>query len=106
MRNKSTVYSDYRNPIIHINYLSESDPEEGPASCSKTPEPETEDSGVEKIRKYLAQKLGIHDSEEESEPPSPNILTELSIDGIAEFIKSTGCRKVITMAGAGISTCR
>ena len=32
------------------------------------------------------------------------VLTELSIDGIVEYIKSGKATKIITMAGAGIST--
>lgn len=91
--------------MIIIDFWLDGGSEDEIPSSSKNTEPE--DSGVEKIRKYLAQKLGIHDSEKEAnESQGSQILAELSLDGIAEFIKSSGCRKVITMAGAGISTCR
>ncbi|XP_046606279.1 NAD-dependent protein deacetylase Sirt2 [Neodiprion virginianus] len=76
--------------------------DETPNSSSEATE--LEDSSVGKIRKYLAQKLGLHDSDDERDGQGAHMLTELSLDGIAEYIKSSGCRKIITMAGAGIST--
>lgn len=34
------------------------------------------------------------------------VLENLSIDGIVDYIKKKDCSKIITMAGAGISTCK
>ncbi|XP_012264948.2 NAD-dependent protein deacetylase sirtuin-2 [Athalia rosae] len=93
------------NPKRDKDKKDDSDPDEectGASSSLRTTE--SEDSSVEKIRKYLSQKLGIHDLADETDKQTGQILTELSIDGIVEFIKSGHCRKVITMAGAGIST--
>ena len=62
---------------------------------------------MEKIRKYLSQKLKIFDSTDENEQPqAEKILSELNFDGIAEYIKSEKCKNIIVMAGAGISTCK
>lgn len=34
------------------------------------------------------------------------ILDDVSVDGIVDFIKKKNCKNIITMAGAGISTCK
>lgn len=34
------------------------------------------------------------------------ILDDVSVDGIVDFIKKKDCKNIITMAGAGISTCK
>jgi hypothetical protein len=34
------------------------------------------------------------------------VLTEASVDGVIKYIQEHNCRNVITMAGAGISTCK
>lgn len=60
---------------------------------------------MEKIRKYLAQKLKLYDSDIEQESCS-GVLKELTIDGIIDYIKQNPKCKIITMAGAGISTCK
>lgn len=61
---------------------------------------------MEKIRKYLAQKLRLFDSSNNNEQNNPQkVLRDLSIDGIADYIKEKENCKIITMAGAGISTC-
>lgn len=56
---------------------------------------------VDSLRKYLAEKLGISDKDEEK----IKILDSVSLDGIADYVKNKKCKNVITMAGAGISTC-
>lgn len=63
---------------------------------------EVEDSDMEKIRKYLLERLGLYDSPEESD--NGKLLSDLSLDGIVEYIKKNPNIKIITMAGAGIST--
>lgn len=55
---------------------------------------------MQKITKYLIDKLKITE-----ETSLPQILKELTIDGIVDYVKSDKCKKVIVMAGAGISTC-
>lgn len=34
------------------------------------------------------------------------ILEKVDIDGIADYIKAKKCNAIITLAGAGISTCK
>lgn len=34
------------------------------------------------------------------------VLDEVNIDGIVNYIKKKNCKNIITMAGAGISTCK
>ncbi|XP_012280366.1 NAD-dependent protein deacetylase sirtuin-2 isoform X2 [Orussus abietinus] len=64
---------------------------------------DSEDSQMEKIYKYLSQKLKIYDSDKD-EPQPQKILKEFTLDGIVDYIKENGCHRIITMAGAGIST--
>ncbi len=34
------------------------------------------------------------------------LLEDVSLEGIIKYIKSGKCKKIVTMAGAGISTCK
>ncbi|XP_033217139.1 NAD-dependent protein deacetylase sirtuin-2 [Belonocnema kinseyi] len=83
----------------------ERESDEEPQATSSAEEPEVDE--MDKIRKFLSQKLKIFDSTEQSEdeqPPAEKVLSDLSLDGIAEYIKSGKCKNIIVMAGAGIST--
>jgi NAD-dependent deacetylase sirtuin 2 len=78
------------------------------AKKPESEEPELEEAGgasgamsVESLRKYLSDKLGIHDKDEEEKI---KILDDVSMDGIVDYIKKKNCKNIITMAGAGIST--
>ena len=50
----------------------------------------------------MRQSLGL--SEDETKPEQ--VLEELSVEGVAQYMKSGKCKNIITMAGAGISTCK
>ena len=50
------------------------------------------------LSEYLAMSLGIRDK-----PASK--LDEMTLKGIAKYLLSDQCHNVVTMAGAGISTC-
>ncbi|XP_017791708.1 PREDICTED: NAD-dependent protein deacetylase sirtuin-2 [Habropoda laboriosa] len=76
-------------------YLEEKPNEEAPNISSE--QEKVEDSEMERIQKYLAQKLRLFDSSEK-------VLREPSITGIIDYIKENENCKIITMAGAGIST--
>ncbi|RZC40179.1 SIR2 domain containing protein [Asbolus verrucosus] len=78
-----------------------------PSPSGSKPEAEESDSNaasstmsVETLRKYLSDKLGIVDKDEEK----VKVLDEVSLDGIVDYIKKNNCKNIITMAGAGIST--
>ncbi|CAH2234923.1 jg24379 [Pararge aegeria aegeria] len=62
-----------------------------------------QDSDVDSIRRYLAQKLGFY---EPIKPTTPveKVLNEVNLDGVVKWIKSERCQNVITLSGAGIST--
>ena len=84
-------------------------PESPAGSSSQSDEKEeSEDSGMEKIRKYFTEKLKLYEPSDSTKETSKikKILNSLDLDGIVEYIKDRGCKKIITMAGAGISTCR
>ncbi|XP_011871958.1 PREDICTED: NAD-dependent protein deacetylase sirtuin-2 isoform X2 [Vollenhovia emeryi] len=58
---------------------------------------------MERLRKYLAQKLKLVDSPSDQGEELP-ALSSLTLDGIAEYITNNANCKIVTMAGAGIST--
>lgn len=62
---------------------------------------------MERLRRYLIQKLRLVDlsTDNQNDLPQQKILRELNLDGIVEYIKEKPDCKIITMAGAGISTC-
>lgn len=63
---------------------------------------------MERLRRYLAQKLRLVDlsANDQSDESQQSVLRNLSLDGIVEYIKENANCKIITMAGAGISTCK
>ncbi|KAM0736964.1 NAD-dependent protein deacetylase sirtuin-2 [Formica fusca] len=67
---------------------------------------EIENSEMERLRRYLIQKLRLVDlsTSNQNDQPQQRVLCELSLDGIVEYIKEKPDCKIITMAGAGIST--
>lgn len=81
----------------------EKTPDEEAAHSSTEQAEEEEDSKMEKIRMFWAQKLRLFDSSDYGQSPQ-KVLKELSLEGIVEYIKENENRKIITMAGAGIST--
>lgn len=50
------------------------------------------------LREYMARALGLR-------PPPKQILSTVNLEGVAKLISKGKVKKVITMAGAGISTC-
>lgn len=77
------------------------------ATTSSGSQAETKDSEMNILRKYLMRKLtldtdDIHGNDDSEQPEK--LLSELSIDGIVQYIKEYKDVKIVTMAGAGIST--
>lgn len=60
---------------------------------------------MEKIRKFFQDKLHLLSSTDEDDSSKEPVLKEATLDGIVEYIKENNITKIITMAGAGISTC-
>ncbi|XP_018405777.1 PREDICTED: NAD-dependent protein deacetylase sirtuin-2 isoform X1 [Cyphomyrmex costatus] len=63
-------------------------------------------SEMERLRRYLAQKLRLVDlsTNDQNDESQQLVLSKLSLDGIVEYIKENANCKIVTMAGAGIST--
>lgn len=61
---------------------------------------------VEAIRRFLAEKLGFYEDDEKEEKEIEKVLESVSLEGVVEYMKSDKCKNIITMAGAGISTCK
>ncbi|KAJ8980183.1 hypothetical protein NQ317_011428 [Molorchus minor] len=85
---------------------SEGQDKSKPTKPSSTePSDSTAGMSMEHLRRYLAEKLGFYDDEEqEREEEKIKVLDDVSVDGIIDYIKAKNCRNIITMAGAGIST--
>ncbi|XP_050293397.1 NAD-dependent protein deacetylase sirtuin-2 isoform X1 [Anthonomus grandis grandis] len=69
----------------------------------------SEDSGsglnFSGLQRYLTEKLGFLGlDDDEAESSSHKVLNDVSLDGIVDYIQKNGCKNIITMAGAGIST--
>ncbi|XP_060572281.1 NAD-dependent protein deacetylase sirtuin-2-like [Ruditapes philippinarum] len=60
---------------------------------------DTEDPQMVWMRRYFAKSLGIL-----FEDPPECLLDEVSFEGIARYIASDKCNKIVVMTGAGIST--
>lgn len=74
----------------------------GPSSSDESGREEVDKNfEMEKIRKFLTNLKIFYTGDK---LPKQKILNELTLDGIVEFIKKSGCKKIITMVGAGIST--
>ena len=52
------------------------------------------------------RNMGISQGSGEKPPPPEQLLDTVDFDGIANYMNSERCKRVITMAGAGISTCQ
>ncbi|XP_076281455.1 sirtuin 2 isoform X1 [Lasioglossum baleicum] len=75
------------------------------AKDSSSTREKVEDSDMEMIREYLGQMLlRFFDSPPCDGQSQKKVLRELSIDGIVDYIKENDDIKIVTMAGAGIST--
>lgn len=73
--------------------------------CESETEDASTDLEVEEVRRYLAAKLGLSDlSLGGDDQRQPSVLLSLDLDGIVEYIQAGKAKKIITMAGAGIST--
>jgi len=60
---------------------------------------------MDNLRRWFSEKLAF--SLQDNGPGGkPSILTQMNLDGIVEYIQAGKCRNIITMAGAGISTCK
>lgn len=88
--------------------LDDNPEEEKEEERSTSPESSEVKDDMERLRRFLAQKLRLVDYSEndQNDQSQQKILCELSLDGIVEYIKKTPNCKIITMAGAGISTCK
>lgn len=62
-------------------------------------------SQFEYIQQFLKHKLGLsHDDEKTVD--SKQALKKLDFEGLLDHWKEKGFKKIITMVGAGISTCK
>lgn len=83
---------------------SESDDDEYASSEYSKPSSSKSKSQMEYIQQFL-RKMGLsHNDEEDSK--TPQVLKTVDFNGIIDHWKAQGFKKIVTMAGAGISTCK
>lgn len=59
------------------------------------------------IQQFLKQKLGLGTStEDEGEASAQQVLKTVDFQGVVDHWKENGFKKIVTMVGAGISTCK
>ncbi|XP_075223423.1 sirtuin 2 [Lycorma delicatula] len=63
-----------------------------------------DDGAIELIIRYIDEKLGFYSKGKAEKTEKPKILDEISLDGIVKYIADGKSKRIITMAGAGIST--
>lgn len=64
---------------------------------------------IERIRQYLSDKLGFYTTDnydDKDGAPRKRVLETVDIDGVIKHWKNGGFKKIVTMVGAGISTCK
>ena len=59
------------------------------------------ENGVGAIRAFLASRLKLGSDDDQK---LPHVLDSVDFEGIVQYIKEGRAKKIITMAGAGIST--
>ena len=59
------------------------------------------EDGVGAIRAFLASRLKLGSDDDQK---LPHVLDSVDFEGIVQYIKDGRAKKIITMAGAGIST--
>lgn len=85
---------------------SESDDDEyGASSDYSKPTSDKSKFQLEYIQNFLKHKLGLS-SEDEGDTSATKILKNVDFQGLVDHWKEKGFKKIVTMVGAGISTCK
>ena len=90
---------------LDISGSSQSSSAEHDSSSSSHEQAEGEETENENFLVSLMHKIHLLDSVTDKQSKK-KILNEATIDGVVEYIKSKNITKIVTMAGAGISTCK
>lgn len=85
---------------------SESDDDEHGSSSDYTkPTSDKSKSQLEYIQQFLKHKLGLS-TEDEGDTSGQQVLKTVDFQGLVDHWKEKGFKKIVTMVGAGISTCK
>ncbi|XP_023026815.2 sirtuin 2 [Leptinotarsa decemlineata] len=79
-------------------------PDDASAGSISSSSDSTAGMSMDHLRRYLAEKLGFYDKEDQADSEKVKVLDNVSVDGVIDYIKNRNCKNIITMAGAGIST--
>ncbi|XP_063231835.1 NAD-dependent protein deacetylase sirtuin-2-like [Bacillus rossius redtenbacheri] len=85
-------------PEINSDLDNDSPPRSAEHSESGSP---SRTSGIGRVWQFFARKLRLSSDEEQKQE---QILEDISLNGIAQYILHGKCKNIIVMAGAGIST--
>lgn len=98
-RKPSTSTTSESDEEEKVNVTASANPDEQNASSSNAKIP------LDFIQEYLAKKLGFLKVDGESSSDS-QVLKTVDFRGIIDHWKENGFKKIVTMVGAGISTCK
>ena len=100
--------SDREKNSVHSSDEDEEDEEDrvmaeqkGNKPCGTDGAAGGSDDGVGAIRAFLASRLKLGADDDQK---LPHVLDSVDFEGIVQYIKEGRAKKIITMAGAGIST--
>lgn len=61
---------------------------------------------IELIQQFFASKLKLFHDDKKTVKKDHQVLKTVDLNGIVEHWKNNGFKKIVTMVGAGISTCK
>lgn len=98
-------YRDKKKDEHEHSSSSESDNDEcGASSDYKKPTPDKSKPQLDYIQQFL-HKLGLSHDDDESDSKTQHVLKTVDYQGLIDHWNEKGFKKIVTMVGAGISTC-
>lgn len=97
---------EYREPRkSESTSSSESDDDEYGAALDYS-KPTADKSKLDYIQQFFKQKFGFSHHDDADDVDSKRILKSLDFNGLVDHWNKHGFKKIVTMVGAGISTCK
>lgn len=75
------------------------------APAAENPKPTSDKSKLDFIQQYFKQKLGLS-VDDDDDVPGCQLLKTVDFQGLTDYWNEHGFKNIITMVGAGISTCK
>lgn len=78
------------------------------SKSKETPKAPAELDAIDKIRNFFEAKFhlsGSSEGDQNRDEPGDRVLKSVDLDGLVQHWKAGGFKRIVTMVGAGISTC-